>query len=149
MRGVAMAEPTWTALRAVPGREDLDLSVVLELFLIPFGFFDKMVCSLVGSTFIWMVMLVRVLFTTVASGALATFGLNDLADWGLVESSAALAPSMLRSSAVFLRRFRSDIMFSSASADDVFLFRSTREPSMGSSSRTSWLKTECESGLIA
>lgn len=104
------------------------------------------------------------------------FGRNDLDARGLMGESILLllplvrgwvvlsmsmaslvaVPSMCRefdrlelvslSRVLFLSKVASS---TSASAEDVFLFRRRREPSIGSSGAINWLKTECESGLIA
>ena len=72
---------------------------------------------------------------------------RDLAETGLADSSRSSVPSIL-SSAVFLRRFLRAMALSSASAEDVLRFRRTRDPSNGSSLRTSLSNTVWESGLM-
>lgn len=72
---------------------------------------------------------------------------RDRAETGLVDSSRSSVPSLLVSP-VFLRRFRRAITPSSTSAEDVFRFLRTRDPSNGSSPRTNLSNIEWESGLI-
>ena len=120
----------------------------LDRFFGPLGFRDKIWLSSAGFTRSLTRMLVRVFLTTDAVW-LGSLSRRDL-DTGLDESSwPVMASSLLCSSPVFLCRLRRAMMLSSPSIEDVLRFLSTRGPSIGSSSRASWLKTECESGFVA
>ena len=97
-------------------------------------------------------MLLRV-FLTMLAGAAAGLEIlirNDRADVGRACSSWPAVLSLASSSAltVFRRRFLRLITCSDGSTEDVLRFLSTRDPSIGSSSSTSWLKTEWESGFV-
>lgn len=148
MKGAVGDDTAVPALRAVPGLEGL-APLLLDCFLWPFGLLETICRRRHELARILMTKVVRVFFKIVTGGSFGSFNRNERAEWGRAPSSAPLAPSTTWSSAAFFLRFLRDMMFSSASAEEVFRFRRMREPSMGSSSRTRWLKTECESGSLA
>lgn len=117
------------------------------------GFLDVIFLSSVGATRNLTTSVVLVFLMIVAGALVDIFNRRDRAERGRLSSSTPFAPlaapSILWLSPVFLRRLRRPTTCSSASAEDVLRFLSTRDPSMGSSSRTSWLNTECESGFTA
>lgn len=117
-----------------------------------FGGFERILLSSVGATRNRSTSFERVFLTIVAGAFVDIFNLSERADRGPFSSSAPFAiatSSILWLSPVFFRRLRRFRMCSSPSIEDVLRFLRTRDPSIGSSSSTSWLKTECESGFTA